>query len=102
MCSSKKRKKEKKYGTKQSLRMTRSKVLKNMRTHWSSRDLAHPEVGEDILALHVLSPKFDLTESLVLILLQVSQGDLEHSALQTIRGNLQNHQARNARQQSNS
>jgi hypothetical protein len=48
----------------------------------------YPEVGEDILALHILSPQLDLTESLVLILLQVSQRDFEHTPPQPVGGNL--------------
>ena len=48
----------------------------------------YPEVGEDVLALHILSPELDLAESLILVILQISQRDLENTALQAIGSNL--------------
>lgn len=48
----------------------------------------NPEIGEDIATLHILRPQFDLPESLILVLLQISKVYLEHSSLQLIWGNL--------------
>jgi hypothetical protein len=39
----------------------------------SSDEQTHPEIGENISALHILRPQLDLAEGLVLILLQISQ-----------------------------
>lgn len=48
----------------------------------------YPEVGQDILPLNIFGPQLNLAESLILILLQVCQGDLEHSTLQSVGGDL--------------
>lgn len=47
------------------------------------------EVGEAVLALDLVDPESDLSERMVLILLQVGQGDLEYPALQCIVGVLE-------------
>lgn len=44
------------------------------------------EVGEAVLALHVFCDQLEFAEG-HLIVLQISQTDLEHTSLQTIRGN---------------
>jgi len=44
------------------------------------------EVGEDVLALDLVGSELDLAECVVLVLLQISEGDLEDSALQSIVG----------------
>lgn len=44
------------------------------------------EVGQAVLALHILSDELELAES-NLIVLQVSKAHLEHTTLQPIRGN---------------
>jgi hypothetical protein len=47
------------------------------------------EVGQAVLALNLIDPESDLAERVVLILLQIGQGDLEYSALQCIVGVLE-------------
>ncbi len=47
----------------------------------SSDEQTHPEIGENISTLHILRPQLDLAEGLVLILLQISKWNLEHSSL---------------------
>lgn len=47
------------------------------------------EVGQAVLALDLVDAESDLAEGMVLILLQIGQGDLEHSALQCIVGVLE-------------
>lgn len=42
------------------------------------------EVGQAVLALDLVDAQLDLSESVVLILLQISEGDLEDSALEGI------------------
>jgi hypothetical protein len=46
------------------------------------------EVGDDVVALHVLAAQLDLPEELVLVLVQVRQADLKDAPLQPLRGNL--------------
>lgn len=48
----------------------------------------YPEIGENVLALHILSPKPNLPEGLVLIILQISQAHLKNPVLQSLRCNL--------------
>ena len=50
---------------------------------------AHPEVGENVSSLDILSTELDLPVGLILVLLKVSQAHFKHTALQTIRGNLE-------------
>lgn len=47
------------------------------------------EVGQAVLALNLVDAESDLAEGMVLILLQIGQGDLEYSALQCIVGVLE-------------
>lgn len=47
------------------------------------------EVGQAVLALNLVDPELDLPERVVLVLLQVGQGDLDDAALQGIVGVLQ-------------
>ena len=47
------------------------------------------EVGQAVLALNLVDSELDLAESMVLILLEIGQGNLEDSALQRIVGVLQ-------------
>jgi hypothetical protein len=47
------------------------------------------EVGQAVLALNLVDSESDLAESVVLILLQIGQGDLEYPALQCIVGVLE-------------
>ena len=47
-----------------------------------------PEVGETLGALDILDTKADLTERIVLALVEVSEGDFEHAALETVRCDL--------------
>ena len=47
------------------------------------------EVGQAVLPLNLIHPQLDLTESVVLILLQIGQRNLENTTLQSIVGVLQ-------------
>ncbi len=47
------------------------------------------EVGQAVLALNLVDPELDLAESVVLILLEIGQGDLEDSSLQSVVGVLE-------------
>lgn len=47
------------------------------------------EVGETILALHLIHAELNLAEGMVLVILQISKRDLEDSPLQCIIGVLQ-------------
>lgn len=47
------------------------------------------EVGQAVLALDLVDPELDLAERVLLILLQISEGDLDDAALQGIVGVLQ-------------
>jgi hypothetical protein len=47
------------------------------------------EVGQAVLALHLVDPELDLAESVLLILLQISEGDLDDAALEGVVGVLQ-------------
>lgn len=47
------------------------------------------EVGEAVLALDLVDSQLDLAERVVLILLQVGQGDLDDTALQGVVGVLE-------------
>lgn len=47
------------------------------------------EVGQAVLALDLVDPELDLAESVVLILLEISEGDLEDTALEGVVGVLQ-------------
>ncbi len=42
------------------------------------------EVGETVLALDLIHPQLDLAEGVILVLLQIGQGNLDDSALQSI------------------
>ena len=44
------------------------------------------EVGQAVLALHLIDPQLDLAESVVLVLLQVREGDFEDAALEGVVG----------------
>mmetsp|Transcript_14761 Transcript_14761/g.44455 ORF Transcript_14761/g.44455 Transcript_14761/m.44455 type:complete len:227 (+) Transcript_14761:463-1143(+) len=46
------------------------------------------EVGEDVVALHILADEADLTVGAVLVLVEVGQVHLEHAALERIGGDL--------------
>jgi hypothetical protein len=47
------------------------------------------EVGQAVLALNLIHTELDLAEGVVLVILQVSEGDLEDAALQRVIGVLQ-------------
>lgn len=47
------------------------------------------EVGQAVLALNFIHTELDLAEGVVLVILQVSEGDLEDAALQRVIGVLQ-------------
>ena len=44
------------------------------------------EVGQAVLALDLIDPELDLAEGLLLILVEVSQGDLNDTALERVVG----------------
>lgn len=60
--------------------------LLDHRAHLITSQVHAVEVGQAVLALHVLSNELELAES-NLIVLQVSKAHLEHATLQPIRGN---------------
>jgi hypothetical protein len=47
------------------------------------------EVGQTVLALNLVHTELDLAEGVVLIVLQIGEGDLENAALQRVVGVLQ-------------
>lgn len=47
------------------------------------------EVGEAVLALHLIDTQLNLAESVVLVLLEIGEGDLEDPALQRVVGVLE-------------
>lgn len=47
------------------------------------------EVGQTVLALNLIDTELDLAESVVLILLEISEGDLDDAALQGVVGVLE-------------
>lgn len=47
------------------------------------------EVGQAVLALDLVDPELDLAERVVLILLEIGEGDLEDTALEGVVGVLQ-------------
>lgn len=60
--------------------------LLDHRAHLVTSQVHAMEVGQAVLALHILSDELELAES-NLIVLQVSKAHLEHTTLQPIRGN---------------
>ena len=47
------------------------------------------EVGQAVLALHLVDAELDLAERVVLIFLEIGQGDLENAPLERVVGVLQ-------------
>lgn len=50
--------------------------------------IAYPEIGEYILALHILSSEADLPVGLVLVFLKISKTNLKDSVFESFGGNL--------------
>ena len=42
------------------------------------------EVGQAVLALHFVDPELDLSEGMILVFLQIGQGDFEYPPLQSV------------------
>lgn len=42
------------------------------------------EIGQAVLALHFVDPQLDLSERMILVFLQIGQGDLEYPPLQSV------------------
>lgn len=42
------------------------------------------EIGQAVLALHFVDPELDLSERMILVFLQIGQGDLENPPLQSV------------------
>jgi hypothetical protein len=47
------------------------------------------EVGQAVLALHLVDAELDLAESMFLVVLEIGQGDFENTALEVVVGVLQ-------------
>jgi hypothetical protein len=47
------------------------------------------EVGQAVLALHLVDAELDLAESMFLVVLEIGQGDFENAALEVVVGVLQ-------------
>ena len=63
--------------------------LANQGTQLVGGEVQAVEVGQTVLALDLIHAELDLTESMVLIVLQVCEGDLEDTTLQRVVGVLE-------------
>jgi hypothetical protein len=63
--------------------------LADKRTELVGGEVQTVEVGQTVLALDLINAELDLAESVILVVLQVGQGDLEDPALQRVVGVLE-------------
>ena len=63
--------------------------LANKRAQLVRGEVETVEVGQAVLALNLVDPELDLAERVVLVLLEIGQGDLEDSSLQSVVGVLE-------------
>lgn len=63
--------------------------LAHERTELVGCEVESVEVGQAVLSLHLVHPQLDLAESVVLVLLEIGQGDFEYPSLQRVVGVLQ-------------
>jgi hypothetical protein len=69
--------------------LNQSLPLADERAQLVGGEVESVEVGQAVLALDLVDPQLDLAEGVVLVLLEVGEGDLENTALQRIVGVLQ-------------